>query len=103
MRNATTSVISPATSTADTDRDGRWTCGTDLGPHAGPDSRLSVLADIGNPDGAIHRSLPLWTVDVTSDPATPSGNANSDHPHLSEGIPRYWEAKVLADINGTHS
>ncbi|MET0994135.1 MAG: hypothetical protein ABWY20_08660 [Mycobacterium sp.] len=33
----------------------------------------------------------------------PERNANSDHPHLSEGIPRYWEAKVLADINGTHS
>ena len=39
-----------------------YTCGPDLGPQPGPDLTASVLADSGNPDGAINRSLPLWTV-----------------------------------------
>ena len=65
-------------------------------------SMTSVLADIGNPDGAINRSLPLWTVTLRAT-RLPERNANNDHPHLSEGIREYWEAKVLADINGTHS
>jgi serine/threonine protein kinase, bacterial len=39
-----------------------YTCGPDLGPHPRPDLTAQVLADIGNPDGAINRSLPLWTV-----------------------------------------